>query len=378
MSDASKCPLLYQLNSLQIQPLQSYNSCDTELDPDDILPSDFNNDEPELPIPTPKKESLPIDTNVNVVTAYTPPLAHNLQIRQIRIHSITKHQVDPAPKLQRDLTTVIRAQLDTGADITCTNLVHVLHNYKPYTKSFPCRVRLVGAFGDNGDKNLGTYPLGEGLLHIPASTTIGYIPVCCVYSPHLTSTLLCEDDIIRTQEHLRLRDFTTTIVKYYEAGTFSLTCEHKNKRRQFALHGIITFGNKCYTQPLILPSLPGNHPDANEFNSFDLAMLEDKDFARDVTRGTVLRVELFQQRAHAYLVEQLHSLPHDYTDKSIPDIVEDATDVRAIPAQTECLLWHQQLGHPSNERLYTAHKFIDGVPKFKHFDPILEKCPVCI
>ena len=152
MSDASKCPLLYQLNSLQIQPLQSYNSCDTELDPDDILPSDFNNDEPELPIPTPKKESLPIDTNVNVVTAYTPPLAHNLQIRQICIHSITKHQVDPAPKLQRDLTTVIRAQLDTGADITCTNLVHVLHNYKPYTKSFPCCVRLVGAFGDNGDK----------------------------------------------------------------------------------------------------------------------------------------------------------------------------------------------------------------------------------
>ena len=46
MSDAFNCPLLYQLNSLQIQPLQSYNSCDTELDPDDILPSDFNHDEP--------------------------------------------------------------------------------------------------------------------------------------------------------------------------------------------------------------------------------------------------------------------------------------------------------------------------------------------
>ena len=100
MSNAFKCPLLYQLNSLQIQPLQSYNSCDTELDPDDILLSNFNQDKPKLPIPTPKKESLPIDTNVNVVTAYTPPLAHNLQIRQIRIHSITKHQVDPAPKLQ--------------------------------------------------------------------------------------------------------------------------------------------------------------------------------------------------------------------------------------------------------------------------------------
>ena len=263
MSDAFNCPLLYQLNSLQIQPLQSYNSCDTELDPDDILPSDFNHDEPEPPIPLPKKDSLPVDTNLNIVTAYTPPLARDLQIRQIRVHSITKHQVDPAPNLKRDLTTVIRAQLDTGADITCTNLLHVLHDYKPYTKSFPCRVRLVGAIGNNGDENLGIYPLGEGLLHIPASTTIGYIPVRCVYSPHLTSTLLCEDDIIRTQAHLRLRDFTTTIVKYYEAGTFSLTCEHKNRRRQFAIHGIITIGNKCYTQPLIIPSLPPTHPDAN-------------------------------------------------------------------------------------------------------------------
>ena len=230
MSDAQNCPLLYQLNSLQIQPLQSYNSCDTELDPDDLLPSDFNHDEPEPTLQTPKKDMLPINTDVQIVDAYTPPLAHDLKIRRIRIHSITKHQVDPPPKLQRNLTTVIRAQLDTGADITCTNLLHVLHNYKPYTKSFPCRVRLVGAIGKNGDENLGIYPLGEGFLHIPASTQNGYIPVCCVYSPHLTSTLLCKDDIIRTQKHLRLRDFTTTIVKYYKAGTFSLTCNHKHKR----------------------------------------------------------------------------------------------------------------------------------------------------
>ena len=42
------------------------------------------------------------------------------------------------------------------------------------------------------------------------------------------------------------------------------------------------------------------------------------------------------------------------------------------------MLWHQHLGHSRDNYLYAAHKFIDGVPKFKHNDQILEKCPTCI
>ena len=52
--------------------------------------------------------------------------------------------------------------------------------------------------------------------------------------------------------------------------------------------------------------------------------------------------------------------------------IQEATPLKAIRAQTERLLWHQRLGHPSDYYLYTAHKYIDGVPKFKHNDPILE------
>jgi hypothetical protein len=36
------------------------------------------------------------------------------------------------------------------------------------------------------------------------------------------------------------------------------------------------------------------------------------------------------------------------------------------------------LGHPSDSYLYNAHKYIDGVPQFKHFDPVLDYCPTCI
>ena len=127
-----------------------------------------------------------------------------------------------------------------------------------------------------------------------------------------------------------------------------------------------------------MPNLLATHPNANEFNSFDLAVLADKEFARDCCKGTINNINRFQQRVHTYLVEQLHTLPNDYTELPIDAMIKNATDVNAIRSQTERLLWHQRLGHTSDDRLYTAHKFVDGVPKFKHFDPILEKCPTCI
>ena len=58
--------------------------------------------------------------------------------------------------------------------------------------------------------------------------------------------------------------------------------------------------------------------------------------------------------------------------------IQDATPIAALTAATKRLLWHQCLGHPSDQYLYTAHKFINGVPNFKHHDPVLDKCPVCI
>ena len=46
MSDAHKYPLIHQLNSAQIQPFHHHPSHDMCADPDNILPSEFNDDEP--------------------------------------------------------------------------------------------------------------------------------------------------------------------------------------------------------------------------------------------------------------------------------------------------------------------------------------------
>jgi len=39
----------------------------------------------------------------------------------------------------------IRAQLDTGAKVSCTNQQHLLHDYKPYNSSRPCPIWLTAA-----------------------------------------------------------------------------------------------------------------------------------------------------------------------------------------------------------------------------------------
>ena len=67
------------------------------------------------------------------------------------------------------------AHLDTGAKVTVTNLQYILHDYKPYTESFKCPVRLIGAI----DKSNAIYPEGEGYLSIPAEIKTGYIHVKC-------------------------------------------------------------------------------------------------------------------------------------------------------------------------------------------------------
>ena len=64
----------------------------------------------------------------------------------------------------------VRAQFDSGANATVTNLWVYLHDYKPYNRKFKCLVQLTGAVGSND-----VYPLGEGKLHVPANVPREYI-----------------------------------------------------------------------------------------------------------------------------------------------------------------------------------------------------------
>lgn len=60
------------------------------------------------------------------------------------------------------------------------------------------------------------------------------------------------------------------------------------------------------------------------------------------------------------------------------EVIQKLTPIDKIITETKRKIWHQQMGHIGDHYLYTAHKFIDGVPKFKHQDPVLAKYPVCL
>ena len=84
---------------------------------------------------------------------------------------------------------------------------------------------------------------------------------------------------------------------------------------------------------------------------------------------------------HQQLNQSLREIPQMFKNVNLcglKHVINKSIPVYAIKAKTKKLLWHQHLGHPCDEYLYNAHKFIDGVPKFDKQTPILDQCPTCI
>ena len=109
-----------------------------------------------------------------------------------------------------------------------------------------------------------------------------------------------------------------------------------------------------------------------------MALRDDPAFEKACTKATADNVKRYQQRAHDYICNAIKHLPSDFKSLPLQALAKLNTPILAIKARTERLLWHQRLGHPSDEYLYNAHKYIKGIPKFLHADPILDQCPTCI
>ena len=61
------------------------------------------------------------------------------------------------------------------------------------------------------------------------------------------------------------------------------------------------------------------------------------------------------------------------TEYPFKKLIIQAIPIWKIRANTLRILWHQQLDHPCDEYLYSAHKFIDGVPEFKRRSNVLSR-----
>ena len=263
-----------------------------------------------------------------------------------------------------------RGQLDTGAKVSCTNLRYILHNYKPFNHHRKSPIRLTAAIDG---ETLCIVPEGQGQLKVPAPNQKGFLYIDCFYSPRLSSTLISENSFYQE----RISNYTgQSITKYLVTNSMTLTCFHKkNRNRNITVHGTIIDG-QCYTHPLILPDLDNASPYANCATSSAYAIKADDAFRKECELASqetarVLRNDFWRE------ISAL-DIDIDTAKATYTSVVDTAIPINAIRAKTAKLLWHQRLGHPCDEYLYNAHKFIEGVPKFSRQSSVLDQCPTCI
>ena len=283
----------------------------------------------------------------------------------------------PEPEAQPDLTDfdpdAIRAQIDTGAFATCTDQLHMLHDYKEFTAKHPSPIKLLPAT-DNSD----AVPQGYGYLHVPAHNVQGFLAVRTFYHPSLRTTVIDERDLIKAAGHKYADIASEQLQKYNSAGTFTYRATHKLKHsNDVIVHGILNSG-KCYTNALIPPDLPRDSANATAHTSSTIAIEEDPEFKAECERATILAIHSYQEMEYSKLRSELYSVPQNLHQLPFHEYIQKNTPVDSIKTSTERLLWHQRLCHPSDYYLYNAHKHVDGVPRFAHMDRVLDICPTCV
>ena len=149
--------------------------------------------------------------------------------------------------------------MNTGAwgSVTCHK--ELTMDYRKYTASFPCPVRLTGAITkDNGVSQYFVF-LGEGYVLVPCCfPQHSYVQVKVYYSPHLTGTIVNEEDMMRDTKKDR-EDFSGLILhKYYcteddDIDTLEIQVQHQSNdfNRDNLITGIQNEFGKCYIQPVL-------------------------------------------------------------------------------------------------------------------------------
>ena len=275
----------------------------------------------------------------------------------------------------------IRALIDTGAMVTCTGNKQAIHHYKPYTKIHRCPIRLKAAL----ESITTVVPEGHGFLRCRSADASGYRDIHVFYHPSINGTLLSPTGIIESSREPNRNYTGQTIHRWFTednllTGNMTLICHHrKSKQRNIVIHGRL-LGGQPYTHPLILPDLPASNPKASDKNSFELARLS-KAFVEECQLRFNTELTHAKARKRMELNNAIRDSPDLFANinlKGLNRIIEKTIPIYAIKARTEKLLWHQRLGHPCDEYLYNAHKFITGVPKFDRQTTVLDQCPTCI
>ena len=96
-----------------------------------------------------------------------------------------------------DPIIVFRALVDTGPWGSATCHKELIMTYIKYTSSFHCSVRFTGAITEDNAVSNFNVSHGEGYILVPLRfQKFDYVRVKVYYSPHLTSTIINEEDLM--------------------------------------------------------------------------------------------------------------------------------------------------------------------------------------
>jgi len=120
------------------------------------------------------RDDIMIMSSINVVDihrlSWSP--AADVQVETVAVKTVADH-LDDDPD-------AIRAQVNTGAHVSCTDQLHMLHGYGDFTQSFRSPIKLMPATVGSD-----AIPKGVGYLHVPAKNTKGFLSVQTFYTPYL-------------------------------------------------------------------------------------------------------------------------------------------------------------------------------------------------
>ena len=137
-------------------------------------------------------------------------------------------------------------------------------------------------------------------------------------------------------------------------------------------YSILLAGN-CYTHPL-LPCYDESEVDV----ALAALKIEDPEFADKCERAAEFSVFLQQEADYESLCKNLHVVPQCFHSIPFHKYIHQNIPVNSLCTQIEWIIWPKRLVHPSDHYLYNAHKFVKGVPKFRHESAVTDTCPTCI
>jgi len=269
------------------------------------------------------------------------------------INAVDIHRISWSPAADVQVETVadhldddpdaIRAQVDTGAHVSCTDQLHVLHGYRDFTRSLPSPVKLMPATVRSD-----AVPKGVGYLHVPAKKAQGFLSVQTFYTPYLQTTVIGNRDLVKAS-NVRVKDIESdSITKHKDAGNFTYHAKHRmNSSKDVIIHGIL-INDKCYTGALIPPDLDPSDPKATPATSSVLAIESDPEFAEQCRKATILAIHGYHEAVETQLREEMTKLPTQFHSLPFHEYIQSNTPASTIKTATERLLLHQHLGHPSD------------------------------